>query len=177
MSGMYQTSTVTFKQQKTYRFFLRTSTSGVTASSSVITVTMALNDPSATTDWTSLAGLFDQYRVRSVLFTWIPAQAAGGTDTVRPVYLIVDFDSTSVGATTADQALQRGTTKMYDINLPIKQRINLPLQNVANNPQGWNDVAAPTGQGVLQVLATGLATTGVYGSYILEYDVEFKSRL
>lgn len=176
-SGVYQKGSVSLQQQKVYDFFLRTAVSGVTSSSSVITVTIALNDPSATTDWTSLAGLFDQYRVRTVHITWIPAQAAGGTDTVRPLYIGVDYDSSSVGATTADQILQRGTTRIYNINQPIKHSIKMPIMTEANNPLGWQDCATPIAQGVAQILSTGLATAAAYGSYIIEYDVQFKSRL
>ncbi len=176
-SGVYQLGSTSFQQQKIYRFFLRNATSGVSSSSSVVTVTLALNDPSGATDWTSLAGLFDLYRVRAFHFTWIPAQAAGGTDTVRPIYLAVDYDSSSIGATTADQMLQRGTTRIYNINQPFKHTIRMPLMTEANVPAGWCDVATPLAQGVMQILSTGLATAAAYGSYITEFDVEFKSRL
>lgn len=177
-SGLIQYGGVSGNNQIVHRFFLKTVQTGLaTDGAGTLSAVLALNNPSGSTDWTSLAGLFDSYRVRKVSVSWIPAIAPGSTTGIyRPLYVITDFDSV-LSLTTGDTALQYDSTRMYDISKPFIHTVtNVPMtQN--NGIVGWIDVANPIAQGTVQLLSTGLAVTLAYGSYVIEWDIQFRMRL
>jgi len=146
------------------------------------------DDPSATGDWSSLASLFDSYRVNSITLSWVPLRTFNGTVNYPPLAIIYDSDSTSLpalGTVTLDYLLQYGNCKImstadeFTVKALIPRRTSLRKAN--NDPTvvqegGFIDIADVSPTSVMAWYAHGATGDFAYATVIAHWDVTFRAR-
>ncbi len=131
-------------------------------------------------DWTAFIGLYDQYRVRRVHWTYVPSQSEGDTSQVNQM-LSIGVDQDAAVAATSHVRLQSRSQSVVR-NLANTIKFNAFVKNLNSGAggfsigQGWMDTANPPQAGCIQLYADGLNASHAYGKVIVKYDIEFKLR-
>jgi hypothetical protein len=170
-----QHALIKFVKPRSYRFPARQIQTGVQSDGSgVIQVDVGLNNPTSATNWSSFGALFDQYRVKSLRVT---VRAIPGVATPRPVYVVVDFDNTSMsGINTSTLAMSYANCLVFQINRDFETFIRAPRYAQTGIPEGWIDCNTPISNGRVLILAVSLALSTIYfEDILLEWDLEFRS--
>jgi len=175
--GVLQLGQVILSRNRITRVPLRLVQTGVQSDAGGnIAVQVGLNNPSACTNWAGYAALYDQYRVKNVIISIIPDNTSTSI-AYRPLYLVTDYDSNSVGTlTTADICIQYQNTRVYDIMKPLIHKVLVPRYTSTTTPLGWLDVASPSAFGITGIIAFSLAASTQYlAGVTIEWDCEFRS--
>jgi hypothetical protein len=132
-----------------------------------------LFDPSGTTNWSSLANLYDEFRVTSAHLDLYPAMVYDST-TVNCGFISVDADNDSNTPLSAiDQSVQYGNSKQANLRMVTTLTYHRP--DITKSAY-WVDVASPsTSLGCFHIEVTGsLASVTVLWTTVT-YEVEFRS--
>lgn len=159
----------------------------------IVSQSIATNDPSCCTDWTSYSSLYDSYKVIDIRLKYLPAfnDNFAGAAQVPYVPLIIYYDEdTSTPVASMDLAIQYGNSKIKSLmgqwNYEIKNKTatdnsisNAGMSVVYNEKYGiMLDVAqvANYQKGIIGWYAAGAPVTTVFGHIAVEYVVLFCNR-
>ena len=146
-----------------------------------------IQNPAATTNWTSLANVYDLYRVETCFVQYFPqvfeSAAAWVSNNPAPVstfplVIAVDWDSETQTGLSTDQVFQYDTSRVFNMGEPWELKINVP--RYANTDiQGWNETGSPNNTGILLLRATNSMadSTGIkkVGKLFITYRTTFKA--
>jgi len=165
--------------EKVHRFDLKQIVTLTSSVGGVLdTGTNFTNNPSSAQDWSSVAALFDSYRVRKMSIRFFPTYPANTTAVVfSPYYLVMDPDSSTTPLSSANSAIQ------YDnmVAVPLfetwayESMFPLPM-STASNKVGWLDVGGVTATGGIYGYQAGLTVSTTYGTALVTFHVEFCDR-
>jgi hypothetical protein len=142
------------------------------------------DDVSGYQDWSSLAALFDSYRVYALKLQFVP-DLPNDTSTVtgyKPLYVIHDVDSSNVPGLTVSVAIQYENCKIYNMYRPWEHKTILAEQTssgVASQgmlPGGFKDIATTTASQCVTWTGTGFDVSTTYGTLVSTAYVMFKNR-
>ncbi len=145
-------------------------TIGVTVTGCNYQVSM---DPSTNAEWSSLAALYDEFRVLGGLMVYHPINRY--TVNSNPLYVCYDNDSTPTLASIND-VFDYPNARSWTSCDSFKYKWQRP--NSANSPVLWSDVATPSGsKGALTIFTTtSFGSTFNVGQAIFEFLIEFRGR-
>jgi hypothetical protein len=151
---------------------------GVGMSSSaggVINNVISLDNPSSSSDWSSYANLFDEYRVLGVDIRFQPQNKYGKsalTPICVPLNMVVDRDS-SGPLTSSGQAANYASWKLVTLeNLWMdKWRMKGTREAV------FVTTASPASTGAFLFYASGLTASTLYGVIQVMYRVQFRGTI
>jgi len=129
--------------ERVWRIPLATTVS-ITTNVSGFALTYANNDPSPGVDWSSFAGVFNQFRVSEIRATLVPfysVNAAGQYQ--RQIYSYIDADDGATAPTNYQSALAHADTLEVHGGYSIVRRTANPLIHASNPRDTWYDTAAP----------------------------------
>lgn len=154
---------------------LTTDASGVLAS----TYTDNLN---FYTDWTSMAALFDTYRVHAIKINYYPGvpNDLSSTTNYLPIYIVGDVNDTTA-LTSADQAIQYENCKILNMFAPWSYYFKIPKRLSTSTARdieagGYIDVNDVGSTCAIKYYADGLDVSSTYGSLIGTAYVSMKNR-
>jgi hypothetical protein len=104
-------------------------------------------------------------------------RAIPGVTTPRPIYVVVDFDNTSMtGINTSTLAMSYENCLVFQINRDFDVEVIPPRYAQTGIPNGWIDCNTPLANGRVELLAVSLALGTIYlENVLLEWDLEFRS--
>jgi hypothetical protein len=168
-----------FKVPMAFWFQLTSSAGGLVSS-------FASNDPTNSPSWGAAAALFNQYRVVSYKFTYLPMfvvnAVTDGPAGVRPVspqgiFTYIDEDDPTTFPTSVVDAMEHADTLRVSSGYELSvKRSATPVYSLASNPDDtWNDCAAPAAasQSIKLVGNHSLLST-VVANCVIEWMVEFR---
>jgi hypothetical protein len=142
------------------------------------------DDVSGYQDWSSLAALFDSYRVYALKLQYVP-DLPNDTSTVtgyKPLYVVHDVDSANVPSLTVNVAIQYENCKIYNMYRPWEHKVILAEQTssgVASQgmlPGGFKDIATTTASQCVTWTGTGFDVSTDYGTIVSTAYVMCKNR-
>lgn len=155
----------------------------ITGSASTSNPTNAWNGATTYTEWSNLAALFDEYRVRSIQLNWYPFRpasdptASGATAPIayQPIAVVYDVDQATLTLASYDQAMQYAGQRMFDIFKPwrVRHRVVYPG---AMQSKGWQNVDTPGGVGCVAIYADGITQNIGYGKLMITLTLQFRAR-
>ncbi len=143
--------------------------------SGAIATSLGLN-PSTYSEWTSVAALFDEFRVLSGTFHFTPTNRynRASTDVVRAIDVSFDNDSTPT-LTSYNDAAEYANVEMKALSDPFVYSFRRP--NITPSAY-WTDVGTPSGSaGGVILYSNGNTASLAAGIYMQEIFVEFRGRL
>lgn len=138
----------------------------------------------ALTDWTSVANLYDSYRVYAIRLNYYPAvpNDVSATAKFAPVYVFTDFDTIGANPTNAS-CVGYGNVKTVNMNYPWKYYIRIPkmLNSGSSNISmpGWMDTVTPVVTGGVYMVnssAGQLSNNVTYGYVKATYYLKVHNR-
>jgi len=164
---------------KTWEFLLKTTpATAITDGAGVLSLSIGVNTPSSTNNFSELSSLFDLYKIKKFTFYSLPFIPPGNSSTAdyRPVYCLYDADASSTPVSSVTSAIQYDTVRSFSVYLPIKYSLH-PMQLAAAAPVvgGWINVGTPSSVGQFQLYATSLDLSTTYATYYYEYVAVFKN--
>jgi len=153
----------------------------------VIAPVYPFQNPSSATDWSTSSGLYDEYRVLAMDFTYYPNSTSAFNTTqlalaYAPIYCVVDHDSITALATYT-AASNYESLKVFDLAKKFRMTIKMNGLNInvgsdtspVSTEGGFMNVSnPPTTTGSIKLFGTGLSNAAVYGRFILRYRVQFR---
>ncbi len=140
-----------------------------------ILTSLSLN-PSTYQEWTELAELFDEFRVVSGVFHFIPTNRynRASSDVVRGLMVCFDNDS-STALTSYNDAVEYANVKCHNLSDPFQYHFSRP--NITPSAY-WTDVATASGSaGAVLLTGAGFTNSLAAGIYYQELFVEFRGRV
>jgi len=137
--------------------------------------------PNGATEWSAVAGLYDEFRVMSVRLRLVPTQQ--GSVTVQNLFNVFCYDNDNTSnLTSLGNGLEYDTAWLipgiwYANKATTSSKVwNRPLKGV-DTAVPWVDVAAPTNSlGSIKYYVQGTASVHYYDAMV-EYFVEFRGRI
>jgi hypothetical protein len=163
---------------------------GAISSSGTGVINNAFNfqNPSSATDWSTASGLYDEYRVLAMDFSYYP-NATSALPTVElalgyaPVYAVIDHD-TNANLTSYGQAANYESLKVFDLVKKFRMTMKMTGLNIQGGGSGGNNVSTEGGfmntslppvlTGAIKLFGTGFSNASVYGRFIIRYRVQFR---
>jgi hypothetical protein len=151
-----------------------------------ITQTLLMN-PNGSSDWASMAGLYDEFRVLGIRIDLVSLQQFSVTASNALGVVVYDNDDSTVLASIAS-ATSYGTAKftpaIFTHEAPIGTNQNPCLtyewirpSSGPNTSIAWIDCGAPAGSlGAIKFYFTGLTVTTQYLGYVITWFCEFRGR-
>jgi len=141
------------------------------------------DNPSACYDWSSLASLFDLYRVESIKVKFIPQLPNDTSSTSGFFPLMVAFDQDSPATTPASkqELLEYENCKVKNMYMPWSIKYNVPrvagtTTDVYTDKDGFIDIGGVTAFSALRFYGDSFDVSQDYGDIIVELVVSFKNR-
>ncbi len=143
--------------------------------SGTVATTLGLN-PSTYSEWSSVAALFDEFRVITGKFHFTPTNRynRASTDVVRAVDVVFDNDSAPTLASYNDAA-EYANVKQEGQSDPYVYAFRRP--NITPSAY-WTDVSSPANSlGSVALYSAGNTNSIALGIYMMEIFVEFRGRV
>jgi len=181
-----QVGRATPRENKVYSLTTRTDEAPVTSSAGgVVSFVLSVQNPgnlngAAVLDWSSMSGLFDNYRVKKARLVYTSNSTASPSSAIAQAncWVVYDPDNSTQQLTSSAIAAQYGNAVAFSLQRPFIYDILLPHMNSQSVLEGgWMDCSVLTNTvGTIQVYASGLSSTIVYGTYFVELEIEFRLR-
>jgi len=139
-------------------------------------------DPSGSAEWSSFAGIYDQFRVIGGNLKLVSCTANGNLSVLNSICAFAFDNDSGATPTTYGQIMQfaeitdvpgcwtSGAIKQIPFRRPFRK-------GVPQSQFTWYDEASPSASpGSLKFYGSGFSNSITYWSYILEYVVEFQLR-
>ena len=170
------------------KYKIRYNASAGSDASGIIDAVFSTSDPEGAvdnagvySDWTSLEGLWDNYKVTGLKLQYIPYKAADDSTitTFRSLYIIQDDDDTST-VTSITEAIQYEKFIVKDLTRPFTLFFKVAKPTVTDNPQGWmnlgNAGSSSNRIGAVKFYADSLTASHSYGNVVLTMYVTCMGR-
>lgn len=137
----------------------------------------------ALTDWSNVAGLYDQFRVTGIGLKWIPCipndSSTSSSAAFRPLFVFMDVDDTALSPTNS-VAIAYDNCRTFDCSRVWKRYFKIPpLKSGTSTPGkvGWFDTASPQETGAIYLTQTlGFIPSYTIGTLILTYYIKTYGR-
>jgi len=134
-------------------------------------------DPSGSSDWTSLASIYDEFRVVGCKLTLVSRQQNSVTAGSNAIMVVYDNDD-SLALSSYAQACEYQNVHMipaiWNDHFAYKFKFSRPSAG-KETALPWTDVAAPSASpGAIKMYASTLSVSINYFIYMLEWAVEFR---
>lgn len=128
--------------------------------------------PSSFPDWSSLAGIFDEYRPLGLRLEYFPDNRYSKTTTIcRPLITVVDRDDAST-LTSYALAVSYGSAKKRSLEDPFAVEIKMNGIEDAD----FMTTASPVARNYIKLYADGLSASIEYGMIVLYALLQFRGR-
>lgn len=188
------------------RFFKLRLVSSISTDGSGVASFSATDLPSSAQDWSSVAALFDQYRVCAMKLKFIPHAFSDviGSQTITnnltatatvttgsqasnqtyysPFYIVHDPDSTvATVADTVNEAIEYENMKVFDLHRPFQYYRKMAKQfrinsDVSTDIKGYQSTATPQATQIIAGVGTGFTISVEIGKVIVTYYIAAKAR-
>jgi hypothetical protein len=130
------------------------------------------NDPSGYTDWSSFATIYDEFRVLSMEFKYVPRNRYSKTTTTCiPVFQVIDRDS--VGALSSVNAtVQYSSCKIRSVEDPFTEIIRM----IGTPGAQFITTASPTWTFSAKFYQSGYSASTNYGDFLIHILVQFRGK-
>ncbi len=130
------------------------------------------NNPSGYQDWTSVAALWDDYRVLSLLIEYFPYNRYSKTTTnCKPWYSVFDRDSTGA-LSSLNAAVQYESCKQVSVEDPWSREIKMSDVTDA----GFITTASPSATFCMKGYQNGYSASTSYGEFFVSMLVQVRGR-
>jgi len=162
------------------RFIISISGTLTTTAGGVLSGSFGM-DPSGGSTWSSIALLYDQFRVIGGQLKMVPRTSLNSANISGLVRFAFDNDSTTVPTSLNELAgyseltevpavWTSGAIKVVNFKRPM-------IKGVVQGQQLWyNETAPSSSPGALKFYGDGLTASTAYINYVLDYLVEFQMR-
>jgi len=171
--------------QNAIRYYKLHQTTTITSdAANTIAYSFSVRDPSGAVDYSSIAALFDEYKVIGYKLQFFPYYPNGSTLTVNYDALAIAFDSDDAVSTAPSSlatVIGYENFKAFPIWKHWTHRVKSIPEYVASNSDGqaspgWNRVGFECQNGRLLIYATGLEASTTYGRFFITYEIAFRTR-
>lgn len=141
------------------------------SSGAAIEVQLPFSGVSAATNWSSLTGVFSEFRVEAIRVKFTPALPNSQTATFAPVYMF--FDSDGLPSLSNANALQYPSVVSFDINKPFTKMYSI-TNNVLSR-SSWYSTTTPGQQTeAVGLVGENFSISTTYGNIQISYFVCFR---
>lgn len=141
--------------------------------SGVINNSFGTTNPSSFPEWTSVAALFDEYRVLAGRLKFIPSNRYNkvvATQTcINPIFSVIDRDVVVTLATT-NSAASYESCEMHDLEGPFTRTFRM----TGSREAAFINVQSPVNLGSIALFANSLSATLQYGTVFYSLTVQFR---
>ncbi len=164
------------------RFFKVRYVSDMTTSVGGTFSTVYNDNPTAFGDWTSIATMFDSYKICALRIKFIPS-LPNDTSTQTgyyPFYVCGDPDDTNI-LTSTGEVIEYENMKVFNLYRPFKYYYKLPIMTSDGTTAvtlqgGYRDVSATAGKRGIKTWAEDLDASQKYGTFITTAYIVAKNR-
>jgi hypothetical protein len=141
----------------------------------VINAVFGNTNPSSCGNWSSLAAVYDEYRVLAMRVHWVPSNGYNkvvATQTcLNPLFVVLDRDS-ATALTSTGAASGYDSVKMFDL-----ERCFTYDEYKMDGPReaSFITTATPTNLGGVLFFATGLSNSLQYGTVLVQFLTQFRA--
>jgi len=139
------------------------------------------NDPSGLQDWSSVAALYDEYKVKGLKIQFYPylPNDPSGTTGYLPLYTVIDQNSATTPLTSVNDAIQYENMKAFNMYRPWKifrrfEKITGSTSAQVNN--GYMPTASPVATACMAFYGVGYDISTSYGSVIVTAYLTLRNR-
>jgi len=130
------------------------------------------DDPSATSDWSSLSGSFEEYRTLGMHIKFYPQNRYSKVSVVtRPVGMIVDRNA-SAALASYDVVATHASAQICSMDDPFTYEARMQGSDEAE----WNRTASPISHYWIKFYSDGNSFSTTYGIMFIYYRVQFRGR-
>jgi hypothetical protein len=130
------------------------------------------DDPSISTDWSSLAASFEEYRTLAHEIQYVPNNKyQRGSTTTRPICL-VDDRANNAAMTSYANAAEHASITLASLDEPFRKKINMDGSDEAV----FQKTSAPVSTRWIKIYASGLSASTMYGVFMITYLVQFRGK-
>jgi len=146
----------------------------------IINNTFPMN-PSGTSEWSTFATIYDEFRVLAVRITLVSLQQFSVTNANAMLFVVFDNDdSNALGSNTAalsyDTCRVASAVMTHSGGRPFSAMWARPTAG-KNTAIPWVDIGSPAGSiGSIKLFSSGLAASVGYLQYSIEYFTEYRGR-
>lgn len=140
------------------------------------------NNPNGYPEWTSVASLFDVYKVCAMKIKYFPFAPNDTTATYfyHPMYIVYDPDTTAV-LNNSEEAIQYDRCKGVNLYRPFTFYTRVPkVASTGTSTKvfqgGWLDCASPVSVGAIRTIAENLTHSKEYGRILATIYLKAKLR-
>ncbi len=167
-------------QDDTYEVLLRVPTDLASNSGGVIS-NVYDNNPNGTTDWSSFAATFSEYRVLATMLEFYPSNKSSKTTTVtKAMAAVVDRASSGTIASFAE-AVNYESYQIFSLDDEFvefgKGLKKAPVAKMTSTEESdFKTTAAPTAQWYHKLYSDNLSVSTTYGLVVQTFLVQFRGR-
>jgi len=163
--------------QKMRSITVLTSINTITSSVGGVIAFQVSNDPSSSTEWSSVSSLWEEYRTLGFEVYWQPLYTnflPSGTAAFLqgPIVSYTVRDAGAVPPATYDQAWQIGSSKLSHTSQRSKNVIK--MSGVIEG--SYQNTRSPLASSAIGFYAANLTSAAAYGYYFIKWLVQFRSR-
>jgi len=183
-SGKNKMSMGPYAQNAIRKFRLHQTVQATSDVSGQLALNYSVRNPSGAQDYSSIADLFDEYRVVGYQIQFFTYYPNGSSSTINYDGLMIAFDSDD-SATTAPTSfagvLGYENLKAYPLYKDWKHKIKSIPHYISTTATGaaspgWNRVGFECDNGRLLCYTSSLDSSTAYGRFLITFDVEFRTR-
>jgi len=164
----------TISQRTTYTTSLHGNQQMTSSAAGVLSGVLSLRNPSTSSGWGNLVAVFDEFRVLSAEFKWVPFNTYNSTiaQATPPFLTFFDLD-TAVVPTTTTIAQSYGSCMMNNLSITFKRTYRMDSPEEAS----FVNTSVPTNAKVGSlgfITAQNCANNQTYGFWFFTYNVQFR---
>lgn len=160
-------------QGEIYRTIMHRDAAITTNVGGTLTVQLPFNGVSASGNWSSLANVFDEFRVEGIKIDFTPGLPNSTSATFPNMYVYFDLDG--LGTVSLANALSHSSCQKFDPNKPWTKTYSLP-NNVVNRST-WFTTSSPGNQLEAAAIAMeGASISTTYGTLHIAYYIAFRGQ-
>lgn len=128
----------------------------------------------SSTDWSSFANVYQEYRVVAMEVKWLNRFNSTYTSTISPGFgaMAVYHVPTVPTAVSIDEVVQNANHKLWNTGRPL----TIQWRARGTEEMAWMTTASSASHGGIQVYAEGCTASTLLGCWILTFTVEFRGR-
>lgn len=140
------------------------------------------DDPSNFRDWSSVAALYDEYKVRGMKFQYYP-YLPNDTSTITgflPLFSVYDPNSTGTPLTSVNDAIEYENCRQHNMYRPWKRYFKFrrlaAVSGVVVGVGGFIPTASPTASQIASFYGTGYDISTSYGTMVTTIYLTLRTR-
>lgn len=160
------------------RFFKVKLSAAITSTGAGVIVGNRTDDPTGFSDFSTMCGLFEEYRVCAIKLKYVPyaPNDAAATRPFPPLFIVWDQDNTT-NLASVSEALDYENCRSWDLSKMNKMYVRIPRRSIGSNISiGYTPTSTPAAYGAFKFYGGTYALTLQYGLLITTMYVTMKQR-